>query len=82
MEDAVILFLCLVSVTIAHAPEEAGMLLGQEEVKVDRHRKQWLFRVKHRNNSGKTWHSHQLIPSAQILDNFSKVGDEIHHTFT
>jgi len=42
VKDAGILFLSLVSVTIAHASEEAGMLSGQEEVKADRHVKRWL----------------------------------------
>jgi hypothetical protein len=42
MEDAVILLL-IWSLTIAHASEEAGILSGQEEVKVDRHGKRWLF---------------------------------------
>lgn len=43
VKDAAILSLSLVSVTIAHASEEAGVLSGQEEVKADRHVKRWFF---------------------------------------
>lgn len=53
MQDAAMLFLSLVTGINAQASEEAGILSGQEEVKADTHRKQWLF-VGSRENSSDT----------------------------